>query len=320
MSILKNAVESIQMGVEDHLSEDPRRKLSAIRNIHAGVLLLAKEQLRRMSPEGSQDALIKKAIRIRTDANGNVTLQGQGKNTVNLQETKQRFEDLGLSFDWKPLDKISAIRNNIEHYYFEGSHDQLGSAIRDAHQLVHRLLVEILKEDPVQLLGKDCWDVLLGESAIYQEELAKCQASFEDVNWDSEQLENAADCLCCPTCRSELVRNRAGAGCDQGDLDPVCVACGAPAAVGDIVEETLSQVFGPGAYLRMKNGEPDPVERCPECGYTTYVMEDDACANCEFVLPKDSVCAVCDNRLSLDEYEEFGTLCSYHAWVASKDD
>ena len=50
MILFANAVESVQIGVEDLLKNDDRRVLSAVRNVHAGVLLLCKEKLRRLSP------------------------------------------------------------------------------------------------------------------------------------------------------------------------------------------------------------------------------------------------------------------------------
>jgi hypothetical protein len=49
-TILKNAVQSIQIGLEDYRDTDARRLLSAVRNFQAGILLLCKEQLRRLSP------------------------------------------------------------------------------------------------------------------------------------------------------------------------------------------------------------------------------------------------------------------------------
>ena len=40
MSIIQNAIDSIQIGVEDFESDDDRRSVSAVRNIAAGILLL----------------------------------------------------------------------------------------------------------------------------------------------------------------------------------------------------------------------------------------------------------------------------------------
>jgi hypothetical protein len=47
--LLKNAVVSIQLGLEDFASDDGRRIISAARNLYSGVLLLAKEVLRQLS-------------------------------------------------------------------------------------------------------------------------------------------------------------------------------------------------------------------------------------------------------------------------------
>ena len=38
--LLKNAVVSIQLGLEDFASDDERRIISAARNLHSGVLLM----------------------------------------------------------------------------------------------------------------------------------------------------------------------------------------------------------------------------------------------------------------------------------------
>ena len=71
MDLLTNAVQSIRLGVEDYCSGERPRLLSAVRNIHSGILLLYKEALRRKSPVGSNDALIKSRIVPTLDLSGN---------------------------------------------------------------------------------------------------------------------------------------------------------------------------------------------------------------------------------------------------------
>jgi len=44
-TILDNAIQSIQIGIEDYRSDDPRRLLSAVRNVRTGIVLLCEEQL-----------------------------------------------------------------------------------------------------------------------------------------------------------------------------------------------------------------------------------------------------------------------------------
>lgn len=54
MSIIQNAIDSIQIGVEDFQSDDDRRSVSAVRNIAAGILLLYKEKLCQLSPSDNR--------------------------------------------------------------------------------------------------------------------------------------------------------------------------------------------------------------------------------------------------------------------------
>ena len=67
--ILKNAVDSISLGIEDYQlgigdceSSDPRRLVSCTRNLFAGIILLFKHKLAKLSPPGSDEVLIKQRI------------------------------------------------------------------------------------------------------------------------------------------------------------------------------------------------------------------------------------------------------------------
>lgn len=55
--------------------------LSAVRNIHAGILLLYKEALRRLSPQGSQEVLIKAKVIPKRSKNGEIQFVGSGRKT-----------------------------------------------------------------------------------------------------------------------------------------------------------------------------------------------------------------------------------------------
>lgn len=83
-TILANAVQSIQIGIEDYQSSDSRRVLSAVRNVTARMLLLFKEKLRELSPADSDEVLIKQKIQPELDANVAVIFKGYGKKTVDV--------------------------------------------------------------------------------------------------------------------------------------------------------------------------------------------------------------------------------------------
>jgi hypothetical protein len=95
--LLKNAVVSIQLGLEDFASDDERRIISAARNLYSGVLLLCKEVLRQLSPRGSNDILIRTKKKAVKEADGAVKLVGDGKKTIDRFEIEETFKQLQLS-------------------------------------------------------------------------------------------------------------------------------------------------------------------------------------------------------------------------------
>ena len=56
--LFDNAIQAVQLGVEDYQNDDPKRAVSAVRNFYAGVLLLAKEVLVRQVPKASPEDVI----------------------------------------------------------------------------------------------------------------------------------------------------------------------------------------------------------------------------------------------------------------------
>lgn len=319
MTILDNAVAAIQIGIEDYQSADPRRLLSAVRNVFAGILLLAKEHLRRESPAGSDEALIKTQVRFKKAADGTLQIVGQGKKTVDVQQIKERFKDIGLTFDWTALDGVMAVRNDIEHYYFAGTQLRVREALRDAQHVIHRLLVNVLGENPVDVLGKACWDVLLAETAIFEAEAKACADSLKGVAWATSRAEDVAENPRCPACSSNLLRHRGAPTTDQAELDLGCVACGERFGFAAVLTATLTDdAYADARFASYDDDEA--IHRCPDCFEDTYVFEDGECANCGFSMPDDAECVVCGQQLSLDDYEDYGTLCSYHAAQVAKDD
>ena len=103
MSILQNAIDSIELGVEDYKINQPKRLLSAVRNFYAGILLLFKHKLASMS-HNDDEALLKQRI-LPVEENGKIVWKGDGKKTVDFQQIQERFESLGIKVDWKRLEK-----------------------------------------------------------------------------------------------------------------------------------------------------------------------------------------------------------------------
>lgn len=318
MTLFANAIESIQIGVEDLLRKDERRVLSAVRNVHAGVLLLCKEKLRRLSPD--DEILLAQRFEPQPDGSGGISIDAVGRNTVGLEDIRKRFKAFGVPFNWKRLDAIAEIRHHMEHSFFKGSRDRARQAVADAFLAIRQLLVDVLDEDPLKTLGPHCWNALLENAELFEAELVTCRKTLEAINWETEAAARAVPDLACPSCRSSLIRQRIADNTDQQKTALFCVACGEDSELGPILSLAFDEVFGAEAHMAVKDGEDPPISTCPECSEETYVVEEGRCAACDFTLPDDAACAICGSGLSAEEYYEYSGLCSYHAHVAAKDD
>lgn len=317
-TILTNAVQSIQIGVEDYQSSDSRRVLSAIRNITAGILLLFKERLRELSPVGSDEVLIKQRIQPEFDANGNVIFKGDGKKTVDVQQIKERFTSLNINTDWKRFEKVVLIRNNIEHYCTTESADRLKELLADSFIIIRNFVSNQLGLEPVVLLGEQTWNVLLEVAEVYQRELDECRNATNSIDWDSNVMSDVTGYLRCPQCQSALVKPTGVKVETVYDTEFSCSSCGEVTTVSEMVEDALSECFGFEMFLAVKDGDTSPIGTCPECGRDTFIIEEDLCAACGGSL-EHYECGVCGDSLGPDD-QEFDGLCSYHYHQKMKDD
>lgn len=316
-TILENAIQSIQIGIEDYQSKDKRRVLSAVRNIYAGILLLFKEKLRQLSPENSNDVLIKTQTKI-IQKKGNVLFVGKGNATVNVNQIKERFRDLDVKVDWKRLKDIQEIRNNIEHYCVKESEPKLKELLANSFVVIHDFLVCHLNEKPVNILGEEAWGILLTIGEVYRKELLECNQQIRAVNWKSKILEEAVIAgLQCPHCESKLIIPK-----DKDTLDPIfstccCSSCGEEFQLTEqIIEEILGEYYWDETIYW---DDPDaPVAICHGCGLRTFIYEEEKCVVCEESLAYKE-CPICHKGLNTDE-QEFNGLCSYHYHVMMKDD
>ncbi|MGC8560439.1 MAG: hypothetical protein ACP5O1_07140 [Phycisphaerae bacterium] len=93
-SLFHNAIISLQLGLEDFSTGKDERLLSAARNLHAGILLLYKEKLLRLSPSSSDGVLLKATTGFKKAADGDLVCVGRGKKTADVATIELRFEEL----------------------------------------------------------------------------------------------------------------------------------------------------------------------------------------------------------------------------------
>jgi hypothetical protein len=318
MDLLGNAVQAIQTGVEDYNTNAPARLLSAIRNIHAGILLLYKEALRRESPAGSDDVLIKAKIVPSRDAHDKVVFIGSGKKTVDTQQIRERFEGLEIATDWKRLERIASARNDAEHYYTQLTQQALHGVIADAFLLIRSFVANELDDDPRELLGDDTWLGMLNVSEVYAEEQRHCRTLLDGVDWVSETLASGIPELACSSCGSNLLRPAEPVPTKyRDDMKLQCNCCGEIEYAQSFVPRVIKASLSVDAFLAVKDGGETPYVSCPECGENAYVIREERCAACGE--SAEHTCIRCGNDIPPEELDS-SPLCGWCDHMSNRDD
>lgn len=322
-SILQNAVFSIQIGVEDAQSSDPRRVISAIRNLYAGILLLFKEKLRRMSPPGTNDILIKVDGKFTIDANGVITVTKNPTKpfTVDFKGISERLTQLDIAIDadqnGTSLHKqgrvagLQNLRNDLEHYCSTVSVDVMKKALNDVFVVIRDFTKDHLGEEPIDLFDAECWDAIVANHEVYRKEKDECVATFASVSFVDDEVENALEEFRCQSCKSGLVEFR---GNDRVE----CRSCGNESDMHEVIVDAIGEYFGAGDHASIVDGGEPNVQLCPECSEETFVIEFDRCLSCG-ESRSYSECIRCSADISLDEQDLDG-LCGYCHHVMNKDD
>lgn len=301
MSIIKNAIDSIQIGIEDYENADDRRSVSAVRNISAGVLLLYKEKLCQLSPVDSQEILIKQNIRPIQNEEGEIVFEGKGHKTVDVQSIKERFKSLGVTvgLDWNRFDEINKLRNDLEHYYTSHSPDAVREIVAKSFLLIRDFLSEQLRLDPQETLGQDAWSTLLEVSDVYSAEEAACESTIESINWEYDSVRDALEYLRCPSCRSSLIE----APYPEDTYPTInlhCKSCDSCFLFDEVVEQCIDDSLGGEAYYSIKNGGESPYDTCLACEKDTFIYAEGKCVACEYELGYAN-CERCNAELRLDD-------------------
>jgi hypothetical protein len=308
-TLLNNAVQSIQIGIEDLGSLDPRRALSAVRNVYAGIVLLLKEELRRRSPHGSNDALIRANIRFEQQSDGPLRVVGRGRKTVDLAQIRERLTSIGTPLTveqskrlWADLDKFSALRNDIEHYRIDARKEEVNAVIAIATALIRPIVADLLKEDPQTLLGDDCWTTMLKTAEVYAEQKAVCERTLAGVRWNTAGLSAAIPFLRCGHCESDLISQNYPDNVWQESVIFHCAACGAEDSVDDAewLMTAVLEAKGIDPYYDPSDPDGAPTATCPECDHDSVVVEEASCTLCGWE-HSGECCAVCGGPVSFED-------------------
>lgn len=310
--LLRNAIDSIEIGVEDFQSKDGRRALSAVRNVHAGVLLLCKTVLWQHSPD-SEGSLIYIKMEPKKRPDGKIEWQPNKNKTVDVFDIKSRYKLLGLALDWAKLDELTKHRNTIEHLYLTTPEAVVREALANALPLINTIMRDQLGYTPEHEFSTNIWQLLLENADILAEIERECVATFENLDWPSTEVEFPIEHLSCTNCGSSLIRQKDPANTKPIAIEFACRSCGDEHLdLGEMMEPALAAESAHLTYIAMTDGGEPPIVACFECGQTTYIIDAGECVVCDASAP--GKCSVCNETIHPNDYNpDYPGLCGYHA-------
>jgi len=318
MSILQNAIESIELGVEDYKTNQSKRLLSAVRNFYAGILLLFKNKLSSLS-QNDDKALLKQRV-LPVEENGKIVWKGVGRKTVDFKQIKERFESLGIKVDWERLEKAQDYRNNIEHYYDKDKTkpEVVRQYISDCFVIICEFIRNNLGVDPKELFDSDIWRTLVEEQQVYEAEKKACCHALEQLEWPSDTTLRIFEECICVECSSSLIQPLNTSVKEISESFFKCRVCDEQWNF----EELLSIACKKEAeddHVRIKDGGDPIFAYCPNCGEHYYSTDEEICVKCGAKGPYK--CSFCGMLIPIEELVvDDGNLCGYCYHKLNKDD
>lgn len=319
--LLENAISSIQLGVEDYKTGAALRTLSAVRNLHAGLLLLAKWVLVQSVPNASEDDVIALAYTPKPDGEGGVNYVPESKRTIGLRDIQRRFADFDLNLTKdtpKRLKSLSDVRNDIEHRHPGAASASLRQTLSEALPVAAEFF-RLGEVDPITHLG-DAWAEMLNVKEVYDRELDACRRTFDSVAWKFEVSDDAN--VECPSCHSELVEQSDPDNTAQENADATCRSCGKAMDAETVVKNLVKSTYWALDRMSVMDSGVRLLHTCPSCSLESYVHELNdngertGCVICDFKL---GACDFCGNELTPDDlYVDSVDTCSYCGYQWAK--
>lgn len=315
--ILKNAVGSIKLGMEDFLvsREGPSkslRTLSAARNIYAGVLLLFKYKiasLAKTSEEARALIYVPDAILPHITDSGSIawTPTPHARDTINTRMIEARLKSLGIYHDWSALIPLRNCRNALEHLHPTDPVSSIQSSIAALFPMLSRFIEEELGELPAALLG-DAWSTMLATHDFFKACEIQISKEWTDLKYPIAGIQFMRTCRC-KACDSSLLKPMQEDIMDSVPIDTTdfrlqCYSCGQTESAIQFLEENFSYVH---EDLFTRN-EIEEIQDCGRCFVHMYLIADSTCHWCghERTWPK---CDRCNKPISEHVTNAGGSLC-----------
>ena len=273
--LFQNAIYTIQLAVDDYdLSKnDDRRKNTSIRNMYAGLCLLAKYILKIKSPKNSEGILIYSDFRMKIkNENSEIIYEKKGNRTINYDQTKERFKCLGVYLTWENFDKINKIRNEIEHLCSEEKREYLDQVFVNSLQLIDEMFDNIYQNSAKKCMGDEYYQKLCNISDHYKQRKSDCDKTFGYFRDEIERFDDFLKSIECTICGSEFIKNESQSDKFE-NIVLKCETCGKSNPHKKSISEYADEVGYIALYISQTKGgdiEWNFISECPDCSNFTF--------------------------------------------------
>lgn len=313
--LYENAIRSIEIGILDYCaaSDDARRIVSAARNLHAGILLLLKEKLRRSSDDNGE--LMYKNL-ILTRVNGVLTYRRRRKNgklrenehTVGADVALERLEALGCPLPEPQSTYFRTLRekrNRLEHHAGTDDPMTLLECIAQGFDCACYVVEIFLGDRAEDAFDTSCWKRMVDTRDVLARVRKECFESLQSLGTPSE-VSDVLEHLRCRACDSTLVQ--------VAELVPPyyratlrCRVCVAQFQWQELVGDAAAMA----CWMRTANGGTRNAVKCPTCTLECFWSDLNACIACGWELGDypTAICSLCSVRFPVLEITDL-CLCS----------
>lgn len=295
MTILQNAIDSIQLGIEDYelIKENPKRLISCTRNLFSGILLLFKYYLYTLNPDLIYIALKSK----------------EKKKTLDFKQLKDKLDESQVLIEWGELEKIQKIRNDIEHKYSDENPLIILGLVAASFNVINDFVRKYLQRDPIELFGEEVWSILIEVDRVYQIERKQCINDLDSNTYYNIKILELIKQSNCSECRFDLIKPLK----NNADADQIRYRCLFCFQENDYHELIVSAIEQEVDYQQRRDSMfGDSLNElfctCPSCWMNAYSIESCFCFSCQYQAKQ--ICDVCESSLTGDEISFQSKFCS----------
>lgn len=318
-----NAKLSIELGVEDYLNgkNDPRRYVTAVRNLFCGLLLLYKSYLAHVSKD--QGCFIVRGDLDWEVLNGKIVVRplDPNKKTLDVKGVRDAFKKFGVVIDHAAVERVRRYRNQTEHLFDPKATDVsvVMPCVIDCLKLVRDFMTSVMRMHPETFFDGKVLKVLVDHEGVVVKEREERNGLLDGLNWPHAIARVLFARATCPHCHSEMLFPAAEN--EKNDATKAvftCRCCSEQVTYETLMQYVTDDIWEGSVSSSLSSVSSDLSDgidvslwECPECSSMSFDTVHNVCLVCGH----KGVCDRCASEIAEEDMPGYTEkhLCNYCA-------